>query len=59
MMSSDALATFAAAMFSILNPIGGAALFSGMVADRSGVERRAIAVKCGVAVATLTIPVGK
>jgi multiple antibiotic resistance protein len=54
-MSSDTLATFAAAMFSILNPIGGAALFSGMVADRSGVERRAIAVKCGLAVAVILV----
>lgn len=34
-MNNSALLTFAAAMFTILNPIGNVAIFAGMVADRS------------------------
>jgi multiple antibiotic resistance protein len=48
-----ALAVFAAAIFTILNPIGDAAIFEGMVSGRSSGEKRAIAVKSAVAVAAI------
>lgn len=54
-MSFDALATFAAAMFTILNPIGNTALFAGIVSDRSDAERRAIAIRCTIAIAVILI----
>ncbi len=54
-MSFDALATFAAAMFTILNPIGNTALFAGMVSGRSSDERRAIAIKCTIAIAVILV----
>ena len=52
-MGFAALATFATAIFTILNPIGDAAIFQGMVSDRPNVERRAIAIKSAVAVAAI------
>jgi multiple antibiotic resistance protein len=52
-MTFDALATFATAMFTILNPIGNTALFAGMVTVQE--ERRAIAVKCAMAVGVILV----
>lgn len=54
-MNFDALATFAAAIFTILNPIGNTALFAGMVSDRPDAERRAIAIKCTIAIAVILL----
>jgi multiple antibiotic resistance protein len=54
-MDSEALIKFATAMFTILNPIGGVAIFAGMVAGRSGADRRSIAIKCAIAVAVILI----
>ena len=54
-MNAEALATFATAMFTILNPIGGVAIFAGMVADRSVADRRSIAIKCSIAVAVILV----
>jgi hypothetical protein len=45
-MNTDALITFATAMFANLNPIGSVASFAGMVADRSAADRRRHA-RCG------------
>jgi multiple antibiotic resistance protein len=49
------LITFTTAMFTILNPIGNVAIFASMVADRSMVDRRSIAIKCAIAVAVILI----
>ena len=54
-MSFDAAATFAAAMFTILNPIGNTTLFAGLVADRSRSQRRTIAITCTIAIAVILI----
>lgn len=43
------LTTFAAAMFTITNPIGNAALFMAMASERPEVERRRIAMTCALA----------
>ena len=43
------LTTFAAAMFTITNPIGNAALFMAMASERPEAERRRIAVTCALA----------
>ena len=52
-MNFEALATFAAALFTILNPIGDAAIFEGMVSGRPREQQRAIAIKSAFAVAVI------
>jgi multiple antibiotic resistance protein len=42
-------------MFTILNPIGGVAIFAGMVAGRSDTDRRSIAIKCSIAIAVILV----
>ena len=54
-MTYTALITFATAMFTILNPIGNTAIFAGMVSKRSKADRRAIAVRCALAVAVILV----
>ncbi|MCL6417716.1 NAAT family transporter [Aestuariirhabdus sp. Z084] len=54
-MSFEALVTFAAAMFTILNPIGASAVFAGMVIGRSETERRSIIVNCTLAIAIILL----
>ena len=54
-MSWNALATFATAMFTILNPIGNTAIFAGMLTGRSGAERRGIALRCTLAIAVILV----
>jgi multiple antibiotic resistance protein len=54
-MDHAAIITFATAMFTILNPVGGVAIFTGMVADRSKADRRLIAIKCSMAVAVILV----
>ena len=54
-MNTDALITFATAMFAILNPIGSVAIFAGMVAERSAADRRSIAIRCSIAVAVILV----
>lgn len=56
-MDWDALATFSAAMFTITNPIGNAALFIGMVGERPESERRQIAITCALASAIILVVV--
>jgi len=46
-----ALASFVAALFSMMNPIGNIGVFAGMTADRSGEEAGRIAWRCAGAVA--------
>ena len=54
-MNAEALVIFATAMFTILNPIGGVAIFAGMVAGRPEADRRSIAIKCSIAVAVILV----
>ena len=54
-MTHTELITFGTAMFTILNPIGNTAVFAGMVSERSNADRRAIAVRCAVAVAVILV----
>ena len=54
-MDHGALMTFATAMFTILNPVGGVAIFTGIVTDRSQADRRLIAIKCSIAVAIILV----
>jgi multiple antibiotic resistance protein len=54
-MSPESLLAFATAMFTILNPIGNTAIFAGMVADRSGPERKKITATATLAVAAILI----
>ena len=52
--SNDArgrLTSFIAALFSMMNPIGGVGVFAGLTADRQGNQGRRIAWACAVAVA--------
>lgn len=51
MMTEAALASFAAAMFSMMNPIGNVGVFAGLTADRSTSEARGIAWTCAAATA--------
>ncbi len=51
MIPEAALASFAAAFISILNPIGSTGIFAGMTAGRPAGEARRIARSCAVAVA--------
>lgn len=56
MMPGAALASFVAALFSMMNPIGNVGVFAGMTADRSGPETRRIAWTCaGASAITLLI----
>ncbi len=54
-MDKTALLTFATALFTILNPIGNIAVFSGMVAGFTGEERRQTALKCCAAIAVILV----
>lgn len=54
-MDFNALVAFATALFSILNPIGDAAMFEDMVSGRSREQQRAIAIKSAVAVAVILL----
>ena len=56
-MDWDAIATFAAAMFTITNPIGNAALFVGMTGDRTVAEKRRIAIASAIATAVILVVV--
>ncbi len=57
-MTSTEIFAFLAALFSMMNPIGGVGIFAGMTADKSPDEARAIARKCALAAAiTLLIVV--
>ena len=51
MIPEAALTSFIAALFSMMNPIGGVGVFAGMTADRPGDQARRIAWTCAVAVA--------
>ncbi len=51
MIPEAALTSFAAALFSMMNPIGGAGVFAGMTADRPAGEARRIARTCAGAIA--------
>lgn len=50
-MTPTEILAFLAALFSMMNPIGGVGIFAGMTADRSPAEARAIARKCALAAA--------
>lgn len=54
-MDHQAIIAFATALFAILNPIGGVAIFSGMVADRTEAERRSIAIRAGIAIGVILV----
>ena len=54
-MSPSELVTFAAAIFTILNPIGDAAIFEGLVSGWSNGRQRATAIKCAAAVFTIML----
>lgn len=47
----SALASFIAALFSMMNPIGNVGVFAGMKADRPGNQARRIVCTCAVAIA--------
>lgn len=58
MISEAALASFAATLFSMMNPVGNIGVFAGMTAGRSAEESRKIAWSCAMSVAiTLLIVV--
>ncbi len=50
-MTATEIFTFIAALFSMMNPIGGVGIFAGMTADNTSDEARAIARKCALAAA--------
>lgn len=54
-METAALTTFAAAILTILNPIGNTAIFGSIVGGRPRSEQRAIAIKCAIAVAIILV----
>lgn len=54
-MSAEALISFTAAMFAILNPIGNVAIFAGMAAHRPAAERRSIALRSSIAIAVILL----
>lgn len=57
-MTYSEILTFLAALFSMMNPIGGVGIFAGMTANRTTSEANAIARKCALAAAvTLLIVV--
>ena len=51
MIAEAALASFIAALFSMMNPIGNVGIFAGMTADRPGAEQARIAWTCAAAIA--------
>ena len=51
MIPEAALTSFVAALFSMMNPLGGVGVFAGMTAERPRDERRRIAWTCAAAVA--------
>lgn len=50
-MPTNEILTFVAALFSMMNPIGGLGIFAGMTADKDEKEANAIAKKCAIAAA--------
>lgn len=54
MLPEAALASFAAALFSMMNPVGNLGIFSGMTSERTATEARRIAWTCAGAV-TITL----
>jgi len=54
-VDKTALVTFATAMFAILNPVGGVAIYAGLVSDRSSEERRSIAIRAAIAIALILV----
>jgi len=52
MIAEAALASFVAALFSMMNPLGNVGVFASMTADRTGAEAGRIAWTCAGAVAT-------
>jgi multiple antibiotic resistance protein len=57
MLTEAALASFMAALFSMMNPIGNVGIFAGMTADRSAKDARSIAWRCACAVAVILLVV--
>jgi len=55
----SALASFIAALFSMMNPIGNVGVFAGMTADRPGNQARRIACTCAVAIAITLLIVAR
>ncbi|NIA67826.1 NAAT family transporter [Pelagibius litoralis] len=49
MMTEAALASFLAALFSMMNPIGNVGVFAGMTAERTAAQARTIAWTCALA----------
>lgn len=54
-MTTADLVTFSTSLFTILNPIGGVAIFLGLVGSRPVAERRSIAIRCGIAVVLILV----
>lgn len=50
-MTITEIASFLAALFSMMNPIGGVGIFAGMTADKTLSQAKAIAIKCAIAAA--------
>lgn len=50
-MTPTEIASFLAALFSMMNPIGGVGIFAGMTADKTLSQAKAIAIKCAIAAA--------
>lgn len=50
-MTTTEIIGFLAALFSMMNPIGGVGIFAGMTGDRTPAQARAIARKCAIAAA--------
>lgn len=50
-MTLTEIASFLAALFSMMNPIGGVGIFAGMTADKTLSQAKAIAIKCAIAAA--------
>lgn len=50
-MTANELLAFVAALFSMMNPIGGVGIFAGMTADKSPEEAKKIARNCAIAAA--------
>jgi multiple antibiotic resistance protein len=57
MIPEAALASLIAALFSMMNPIGGVGIFAGLTADRPSGQSRWIALTCAVAVAITLLTV--
>lgn len=57
MIPEAALTSLIAALFSMMNPIGGVGIFAGLTADRPSDQSRRIALTCAVAVAITLLTV--